>query len=53
MFTDRTWYAEATVPLELPIGLKHLDSYDCWCDPIIDVGDDGKEVVLHKQVTWH
>jgi len=54
LFENRTWFYPAAAPVELPIGLNHLDSDFCWCDPIVDVDDeDGKEVVLHRLVTWN
>jgi hypothetical protein len=37
----------------MPIGLKHLESDFCWCDPVIEVDEYGTESVLHKQVSWH
>jgi hypothetical protein len=43
----------AVVPVEMPVGLNHLDSELCWCDPIIEVNEIGEEVVLHRQVSWN
>jgi len=54
MFENRTWFYPAAAPAELPIGLNHLDSDFCWCDPIVEIDDeDGGEIVLHRQVTWN
>jgi hypothetical protein len=53
MFVNRTWFYPALVPAALPLGLQHLDSDSCWCDPIIEVDDNGEENVLHRQVTWN
>ena len=53
MIVNPVWPYSVVVPSELPVGLQHLDSDACWCDPIIEVDDDGEEMVLHKQVTWH
>jgi hypothetical protein len=53
MFVDPTWFYPVVRPSELPIGLQHLDSDLCWCEPIVEVDEDGQEMVLHKQVTWH
>jgi hypothetical protein len=25
----------------------------CWCDPIVEVDEYGRKVVMHKEVTWH
>ena len=41
------------VPVEMPVGLTHLDSDFCWCDPIIELDESGREAVLHRQVTWN
>jgi hypothetical protein len=46
-----TW--PATVTAETPIGLAHIDSELCWCDPIAEPDEHGHRIVLHKEVTWH
>ena len=33
--------------------LAHVESQLCWCDPIIEIDEYGREVVVHKEVTWH
>jgi hypothetical protein len=45
-------YAEA-VPVEMPVGLKHLDSLFCWCGPLNERDDDGNRSVVHRHVTWN
>ena len=35
----------------MPVGLTHLDSELCWCDPIVEVDEDGEHTLLHRQVT--
>jgi hypothetical protein len=52
MLSHRTgiWLAKS---MEMPVGLKHFDSEFCWCDPIIEVDEDERKVVIHKEVTWH
>jgi hypothetical protein len=52
LFENRTWFLPGSAPVDMPIGLNHLDSDFCWCDPIVEVDENGKQVVLHKQVTW-
>lgn len=52
-YVNPAWFYPAVVPSELPIGLEHLDSGFCWCDPIIEVDDDGLETVVHRHVTWN
>jgi hypothetical protein len=53
MFVNPTWFYPPVAPSELPVGLRHLDSDLCWCDPIIDVDAEGLETVLHRHVTWN
>jgi hypothetical protein len=53
LFVNYTWFHLPAVPVEMPIGLKHLESDFCWCDPVIEVDEYGTESVLHKQVSWH
>ena len=53
VFVNRTWFSPAIVPVEMPVGLNHLDSEFCWCDPFVEDDDDGQEMVLHRQVTWN
>jgi hypothetical protein len=50
---NRKWSYSSAVPVEMPAGLKHLDSDFCWCDPIIELDENGQEAVLHRQVTWN
>ena len=52
-FVNETWFAPAVIPVEMPIGLKHLESDFCWCDPIVEVDGEGRETVLHRQVAWN
>ena len=52
-FINRTWFVPATVPVEMPIGLKHSDSEYCWCDPFVEVIESGRETVFHRQVSWN
>jgi hypothetical protein len=53
MFVNNTWFSPMIVPVEMPMGLDHLDSDFCWCDPLVEVDESGKELVLHRQVTWN
>jgi hypothetical protein len=52
-FINRTWFVPATVPVELPVGLKHSDSEFCWCDPFVEVIESGRKTVIHRQVSWN
>lgn len=49
----QNWYYPTPAPVELPVGMEHVDSTFCWCDPFVDLDSDGEEVVLHRQVTWN
>jgi len=53
LFVNPTWFVPAMASVEMPLGLNHLDSDLCWCDPIIKVDENGQEFVLHRQVTWN
>lgn len=53
MFANSTWFYPVVVPSELPVGLEHLDSNLCWCDPITELDDDGQEIVLHRRLIWN
>ena len=53
VFVNRTWFYPAAAPVEMPIGLNHLDSDFCWCDPLVEVDENGEQVVLHRQVIWN
>jgi hypothetical protein len=54
MFENRTWVCAAlSRPVELPIGMQHVDSSSCWCDPVIELDHDGKPTLLHRHITWN
>jgi len=50
---NREWLYPAAVAVKMPIGLNHVDTDFCWCDPIVEFDDNGREIVLHRQVTWN
>jgi hypothetical protein len=50
---NRPWFYPPVVSVEMPVGLSHLDSDLCWCEPIIEVDENGHEAVLHRHVTWN
>ena len=35
------------------VELKHVDSQFCWCEPVVELDDEGDEVLMHRQVTWN
>jgi hypothetical protein len=52
MLTNRsTGQAERRV--EMPIGLSHINSDVCWCEPIVETDEDGREVIVHREITWN
>lgn len=53
IFVNQTWFYPAAAPVAMPVGLVHLDTDFCWCDPIVEVDEYGTEVVLHRQVAWN
>jgi hypothetical protein len=53
MLGNQIWIGAAKAAMEMPIGLSHIDSDLCWCDPIAEVDENGEEVVIHKEVTWN
>lgn len=53
MFINRIATRRATTPAETPMGLAHINSEFCWCDPILESDEHGHKVVLHKEVIWH
>lgn len=53
MEVHRNWFYPFLAPVEMPIGLQHLDSSVCWCDPLVETDDIGDEVVLHRHVLWN
>jgi hypothetical protein len=53
IFLDRTWIGPAVAAVEMPIGLTHIESNFCWCDPVTEIDDNGQEVVTHREVSWN
>jgi predicted deacetylase len=53
MFAKPLITARAGALVETPVALKHNDSVFCWCDPLVEVNDNGQEEVVHKEVTWN
>ena len=52
MLQQWSWNFPTAIPVAMPIGLKHVDSEVCWCEPIIEV-DAEEKIVIHREVTWH
>jgi hypothetical protein len=53
LFFNPSWFYPAVTPVQMPVGLKHLESDFCWCDPVLEMDENGHQQVLHRQVTWN
>jgi len=53
MFLHWSLISPAVFPEEIPVGLQHLDSESCWCDPLIEIDGNGERSVVHRQVIWN
>jgi hypothetical protein len=53
MFENLGWFAPAERNGSKAVELKHEDSQFCWCEPVVEVDDDGGEILVHRQVTWN
>jgi len=53
MFLHWSLIYPAVLPEEMPVGLQHLDSESCWCDPLIEIDGNGERSVVHRQVIWN
>ena len=47
------WLLPSFTPVEMPVGLIHLDSDFCWYDPPIEVNENGRQMAVHRQVMWN
>ena len=41
------------VATEIADQLAHIASELCWCDPNIEVDENGDDVVIHRKVIWN
>jgi hypothetical protein len=53
MFLNQRCGTRNPIETESENRLAHVESQLCWCDPIIEIDEYGREVVVHKEVTWH
>jgi hypothetical protein len=53
MLANRTWIVPTTPADEQPMGLSHIDSDSCWCEPVVETDEEGEEVVVHREITWN
>lgn len=33
--------------------LSHVDSEFCWCERMLELDENGNQVVIHQEVTWN
>ena len=52
MFLDQLLVRE-WASMEVANQLTHINSALCWCDPIVEVDENEREIVIHKEVTWN
>jgi hypothetical protein len=50
---NEIWRLAALTPVEMPAGLIHLKSEFCWCDPMVEMDEDGRQITLHQHVMWN
>ncbi len=53
MLVNRIAIWPAIPAVEMPMGLNHIDSDFCWCDPVVELDQNGQEVVVHREITWN
>lgn len=41
------------IPVEMPVGLTHLDSDFCWCDPLVELDENARQIIVHRHVIWN
>ena len=52
MLSHRTLGCRDLVWTEVINQLVHVESA-CWCDPIIEVDENGDDIVIHREVVWN
>jgi hypothetical protein len=53
MFLHWSLISPSVLAEEMPVGLQHLDSESCWCDPLIESDENAEKSVIHRQVIWN
>ncbi len=53
MFTHPLLGWHHPIENEITNTLLHLESESCWCDPIVEIDENGDDVVIHREVTWN
>jgi len=53
MFTNRTSSVHAIPAIEESAGLRHMDSDFCWCEPIVEMDENGEQMIVHREIVWN
>jgi len=53
MLSHRTLGYRDLVWTEAINQLAHVESELCWCYPIIEVDENGDDMVIHREVIWN
>ncbi len=53
MLSHRTLGYRDLVWTEAINQLAHVESELCWCDPIVEVDENGNDMVIHREVIWN
>jgi hypothetical protein len=53
MLSYRTLGCHDLVRTEVINQLAHIESELCWCDPIVEVDENGNDMVIHREVIWN
>jgi hypothetical protein len=52
MSLDQPLGSSDPIETEVASRLAHVKSESCWCDPIVEIDEYGRKIVVHKKVTW-
>jgi hypothetical protein len=53
MFLNQPLRRHKTIGTEVANQVAHVESDLCWCDPIVEIDENGRQLVIHKEVTWN
>ena len=53
MMVQWPWMTLPEISGKAVLGVRHIESEFCWCDPIIEIDEGGEEIVVHREVTWN
>jgi hypothetical protein len=53
MFSNQQLGWRDPIWTEVANQLAHVESELCWCDPIVEVDENGNDIVMHREVIWN